>query len=173
MPLPLVPDPRDLPRAVERATRFVDELVGLVPRATALLTSAEELLARAHRLVDRIEETRSAAATVVTRTDETRIRADTTVASAQEEVRRTAALLDTIGPPLVRLQPALERLAETTDPTEVDAMVALVDSLGDVGPDLKELLEIASQLNDVLGRVPGVGRLKKKVEEEHDTPPVR
>ncbi|MFC7494806.1 MULTISPECIES: hypothetical protein [unclassified Nocardioides] len=172
MLIPLVPDPRELSRAAQRATQFVDDLVGLVPRAAALLASAEALVERAHHLVDRIEETRSAAATVVTRTDETRARADTvqeraaaTVEDVDEAVRRATALLASLEPTLVRLQPTLERLAETTDPEEVDAIVGLVDSLGNVGPDVRELLDIASHLNDVLGRVPGMSRLRKRVEE--------
>jgi hypothetical protein len=83
------------------------------------------------------------------------------------------------------MQPMLERLAETTNPAEVDAVVGLVDrlpaladrvesdvlpvveTLQSVGPDLRELLDIASELNEVLGRVPGMGRIKKRVEEEH------
>jgi hypothetical protein len=35
-----------------------------------------------------------------------------------------------------------------------------------VGPDLHELLFVSRELNEMLGSLPGMGRIKKRVEEE-------
>lgn len=174
-------------------------MLGLVPRAASLLDGAEVLLDRIGLLLDRVDETRAGADQVIARTETTRsaaadlvagvevtrARADEVVAASSRAVERIVALLDALEPSLVRLQPTLERLAETTDPAEVDALVELVDrlplladrfeadvlpvlgTLQSVGPDLRELLDIASELSEVVGKVPGMGRIKKRVEEEH------
>lgn len=164
MRLPPIPGPRDV--------------VQLVDRVTGLLSTAEQLLADAGGLIGRIESTRAAADEVVARTDSTVTRADD--------------LLVRLEPSLTRLQPTLERLAETTDPREVDAMVALIDqlpllaakletdvipvlnTLTSVAPDLHDLLDVSRELNEMLAKLPGMGRLKKKVDEEQALdPPTR
>jgi hypothetical protein len=155
MRLPPIPGPRDV--------------VNLAERLTGLLSAAERLLADVGSLLERIDATRAAADEVVARTDQTRARAD--------------ALLERFEPSLVRLQPTLERLAETTDPHEVDALVSLVDqlpllavkmeadvipvleTLSTVAPDLHELLDVSRELNEMLAKLPGMGRIKKRVEE--------
>ena len=89
-------------------------------------------------------------------------------------------------PSLVALQPTLDRLAETTDPREVDALVALIDllpdiavkiethvipvldSLGTVAPDLHDLLDVSRELNELLANVPGLGRIKKRIDEDQE-----
>jgi DNA repair ATPase RecN len=164
MRLPPIPGPRDL--------------VQLVDRVGGLLASAERLVSDAGDLIGRIEQTRAAADEVVARTDTTVTRADD--------------LVGRLEPSLTRLQPTLERLAETTDPHEVDAMVALVDqlpllaakletdvipvlhTLTSVAPDLHDLLDVSRELNEMLAKLPGMGRLKKKVDEEQELdPPTR
>jgi hypothetical protein len=37
-----------------------------------------------------------------------------------------------------------------------------------VAPDLHELLNVSRELNEILGKIPGIGRLKKRVEEDDD-----
>ena len=144
----------------------------LLTRATALLTGAEALLAEVRRLLDRIESTRADAGVVIAAVDETRERADLLLEAAQG--------------PLERLLPTLERLAETTDPREVDAMVGLIDrlpliasrveadvlpmlqTLSSVAPDLHDLLDVSRELNEMLAKLPGMGRIKKRVDEEQE-----
>lgn len=158
MRIPSLPDPR--------------ELATLLPRGLALLSGAERLLDDVDALLRRIEETRQGADAVVARVDETVTRADTMIVRLE--------------PPLTQLLPTLERLAETTDPSEVDAMVALVDqlpvlaakletdvipilhTLTSVAPDLHDLLDVSKELNEMLAKLPGMGRLKKRVEEEQE-----
>ena len=183
MRLPLL-DPRDLPRLAERVAQTLDEIVGLVPRASALIASGDVLLQEARRLVERIETTRLHADELVRGAAASQAGVDRVIADAEAAVRRVLALVEAVEEPLQRLQPTLARLADTTSPGEVEALVRLVDrvpalvddleaalpvadALRTVGPDVRELLEIASELNEVLRRVPGVGRLKKRVEQEH------
>ena len=82
-----------------------------------------------------------------------------------------------------KLQPMLERLAESTDPREVDAMVQMIDhaprlaerlesdvmpmldTLNSVAPDLHDLLDVSRELNEIIGKVPGLSRVKKRVEK--------
>ena len=39
---------------------------------------------------------------------------------------------------------------------------------GSVAPDLHELLDVSRELNEILGKIPGIGRLKRRVEEEDE-----
>lgn len=158
MRLPPIPGPRDV--------------VHLAERVTGLLATAEQLLADAGELIARIETTRAAADDLVGRTDATVARAD--------------GLIGRLEPALNQLQPTLERLAETTDPHEVDAMVAIVDqlpllaakveteiipvlqTLSSVAPDLHDLLDVSRELNGMLAKLPGMGRIKKRVDEQQE-----
>ncbi len=158
MRLPSVPDPR--------------ELASLLPRALGLVSGAERLLDDVDGLLRRIEGTRADA--------------DAVIAGVATTAERTDDLLDRLEPPLTRLLPVLDRLAETTDPREVDALVALVDllpglvakmetdivpvleSLSSVAPDLHDLLDTSAELNEMLAKLPGMGRVKKRVEEKQE-----
>jgi ABC-type transporter Mla subunit MlaD len=189
-------DPRDALALIGRGPALVEQAFALIPRASALLESAETLLVRADGLVDRIETTRLAADDLVERTDGTLteanalvVRAAGTIGSIEPTIERAQALLDSFGPSLERLQPTLDRLAETTHPDEVDALVKLIDQLPDlverlesdvlpmletlrtVGPDVHDLLDITRELNQMLGKLPGMGRVKRRVEEQKEQDP--
>jgi len=176
-----VPSPRAL---VSGALSLADDgvttarqLWGLGPRLLALVSDAEHLLTRVDNLIDRIEGTRASAELVVSGAG--RVSTDASLL-----VARITALTDLLEPSLVRLEPTLARLAETTDPREVDALVSLVDhlpslvtsmeqhvmpmleSLGTVAPDLHELLDVSRELNEMLAKLPGMGRVKKRIEEK-------
>jgi ABC-type transporter Mla subunit MlaD len=183
--LPL-PGPRDVLDVLERSAAAVEQLLAAVPRMLPLLDDAERLLARVDELVDRIERTRAAADEVVQRTDTVATEAQQLLGQTTALMGRLTPLLDSTEPSLTRLQPTLERLAETTDPREVDALVMLVDllprlagkmqtdimpvldSLGTVAPDLRDLLDASRELNEMLAKIPGMGRLKERVDEEQE-----
>jgi ABC-type transporter Mla subunit MlaD len=181
-----VPGPRDLLQLVERGGDALETLLGAVPRLLSLLDHAEEVLSRVGGLLDRIEETRQGADQVVARTDTTVTGAESLLTSLEPLNQRLAALLDRLEPPLTRLQPTLDRLAETTAPHEVDALVELIDhlpslahkmetdivpvldSLGTVAPDLHDLLDVSRELNEMLGQIPGISRMKKRIDQQQE-----
>lgn len=168
MRLPL-PDPRELPRV----------LLGLPERVFGLLDSAEALIGRVDALLVRIEGTRQGADAVVRRVD-------AIAGDAEPLVRRMAGLLDRLEPSLTTLEPTLRTLADTTSPAEVQALVTMVDHLpeltlrletellpimgtmGSVAPDIHDLLDVSRELNEMLGKLPGMGRIKKRVEEKQE-----
>ena len=172
-----VPGPRDVLSAIERGGDQVEALLGAVPRALALLERAEVLLDGAEAAVVRVQQVTEEAAGVVARTD-------LVVDAASEEVARATRLVDAFEPSLTALRPTVETLAATTDPDEVAALVQLVDhlpeltrrvesdvlpvmaTLGTVAPDLHDLLTVARELNDMLAKVPGMGRIKRRIDEQ-------
>jgi hypothetical protein len=165
----LVPSPRDVLGVVERGGDALEQLLAAAPRVTRLLGEVEALVAEVAVLVRRIEGTRAAVDQLVGRIDGT--------------VGKATVLLDRLEPPLTALQPTLERLAETTDAREVDALVALIDhlprlvgqlekdvlpvltTLGSVAPDLHDLLDTSKELNGMLAKMPGFGRVRRRVED--------
>jgi ABC-type transporter Mla subunit MlaD len=172
-----VPGPRDVLSALERGGDQLEALLGAVPRALALLDDAERLLVRASAAIERVREVTESANVVVAR-------ASGVVDDAGTQIGRVTHLLDELEPSLLRLQPTLETLAETTHADEVKALVQLVDhlpeltarvegdvlpvltTLGTVAPDMHDLLTVARELNDMLAKVPGMGRIKRRVDEE-------
>jgi hypothetical protein len=181
-----VPGPRDLIQILERGADSVEQLLAAVPRMVRLLDDAERLVERVDALVDRIEETRTGADEAVRRTERVVSEAEGMLTRSGPLVERLGALLDHVEPPLTKLQPTLDRLAETTDPHEVDALVMLIDhlpalavkmetdivpvldSLSTVAPDLHDLLDVSRELNEMLAKLPGMGRLKRRVDEEQE-----
>ena len=186
-----VPGPRDVLAALERGGDQIEALIGAVPRVLALLDVAEGLLDRASTAVDRVSLVVDNAAAEVVRVGavvdaaalEVR-RVASVVDGADAQVARAVVLLDSLEPSLLKLEPTLRTLADTTHPEEVAALVTLVDhlpalteqverdllpvltTLGSVAPDLHELLNVSRELNEILGKIPGVGRLKRRAEEE-------
>jgi hypothetical protein len=170
MRIPGVPGPRDVLTVAERTGELVEWLIGALPRVMRLLDAAERIVADVEGLVSRMEETRAGA--------------DALVASAAVAEARLVELMDRLEPSLTALQPTLARLAETTDPREVDALVSIVDrlpalaeqierdvvpvmrTLSTVSPDLHDLLDTSRELNEMLARLPGMGRIKRRVDAQ-------
>ncbi|MFC7361800.1 hypothetical protein [Nocardioides astragali] len=172
-----VPGPRDVFSALERGGEQVEALLGAVPRALALLDRAEALLEGASAAVVRVREVTEEAAALVAR-------AEVVVDTAEVQVVRATELVDALAPSLITLQPTLETLADTTHPDEVAAMVSLVDhlpeltqrvendvlpvlaTLGSVAPDVHDLLTVTRELNDMLAKIPGMARIRRRIDEE-------
>ncbi|MGY4719077.1 hypothetical protein [Naumannella cuiyingiana] len=167
-----IPTPSDVVGLAARSAESIGDAATALPRLLALLDSAEALIRRTDAVIDRIEQTQAGADALVARTGAVVDRAD--------------ALTAAIEPSITRLLPVLDRLAETTDVREVDALVGLVDqlpeltdslrtdvlpimkTLGSVGDDVHDLLLISARLSDMLSRLPGMGRVRRKVDEESD-----
>jgi ABC-type transporter Mla subunit MlaD len=181
---PGIPGPRDLLALGERAGELLEQLVGAVPRLAALLQAAERVVADIGDLVAGIDETLGAADAVIARAAAATTSADALLLAAAAAEARLADLLDRLDPSLTALQPTLARLAETTDPREVDALVSLIDrlpvlaeqverdvvpvmrTLSSVSPDLHDLLDVSRELNEMLAKLPGMRRIRKRVDEE-------
>lgn len=162
----------DAERLVAHAGRLVDDI-------DATRTSADEVVARTDRTVTRADAVVTSSEPVVRRSEEL-------LALLEPLNERLGALLNSLEPPLTRLQPVLERLAETTAPHEVDAMVELIDhlpalarkmevdivpvldSLSTVAPDLHDLLDVSRELNEMLAKIPGMGRVKDRVDKQQE-----
>lgn len=171
--VPAVPGLAEITGVVEQVLAAGPRLGALLGETERLVREIDRLLGQVDGLLQRVESTRVEAQRVVRRADNTRTRAD----------KLLAALEPHIGP-LERLHPTIERLAETTDPAEVDALVALIDtlpvlagqvegevipvmrSLSSVAPDVHDLLDLTRELNAMLGKLPGMGRIKKRVDEQ-------
>ena len=174
-----VPGPRDLRSALEKGSEHVEALWGAAPRVLALLARAETVLDGASSAIARVGSVTEDAAVVVERSRGV-------VDRAEVQVARVTALVDAMEPSLITLQPSLETLADTTHPDEVAALVRLVDTLpeltrrvetdvlpvmatlGTVAPDVHDLLTVARELNDMLAKVPGMGRIKRRIDEAED-----
>ncbi|HEX6755956.1 MAG TPA: hypothetical protein VF109_08405 [Mycobacteriales bacterium] len=184
--------------AAARAGSTAAALVALPGRALGLVDRIEAAVARVEVLLDAVTVTAARAAEVadaagLVAAEAGRVArvagvvaADTrgVVAGAAEVQQEVALLVRAYEPALAALQPTLTRLAETTDPREVDAMVGLVDRLpplldavdtdvlpllgrlNEMAPDLHALLDAVNDLRRTIAGLPGVGLLRRRGEEE-------
>ncbi len=179
--------------AVPRVLALLDQAEALVARASGIVDRVEAVADAATAEVARVGGVVDAATAEVARVGGVVDAATAEVArvggvvdGAGVQVGRAAVLIDLLEPSLTTLEPTLRTLADTTHPEEVAALVTLIDhlpavtlqverdilpimaSLGSVAPDLHELLDVSRELNEILGKIPGVGRLKRRVEEEDE-----
>jgi hypothetical protein len=162
--------------ALQSAVALPVRVVGLVTLAEQTLTAGYAVVTRTCELLDRIEAATGTAENVTRAAAEVATAAAATVEHAGTLTARAAALLEDYSEPLGRLQPMLRRLAETTQPEALDALVALLDRLPQlaeamnhelipllghldrVGPDVNQLLDSVAQLNHMTSRFPAVFR---------------
>lgn len=170
--------------AAPRVMSLLDEVEGLLRRTDGVLERIEQTRASADDVVRRTDAVVGRAETLLDRTGGVVDKGEATLAETAPLTRRLRELLDVTEPSLVKLQPVLERLAETTHPEEVDALVQLIDhlpmladrmeseivpiieSMGNVGPDIHDLLDLTRELNGMLASVPGLSRVKNRIDEE-------
>ena len=171
---------------VARVGTVVDAATAEVARVGTVVDAATAEVAKVGAVVDAATGEVTRVGTVVGAAAAEIDRVETVVGGAAAQADRAAALLDVLEPPLTTLQPTLQTLADTTHPEEVAALVTLVDhlpavteqferdilpvlaTLGSVAPDLHDLLDVSRELNEILGKIPGMGRIKRRVEEEEE-----
>jgi uncharacterized protein YoxC len=164
-------------------------LMALPRRVVTMVVEVEQTLAavnaatvRTDALIDRINGIASKAEGAVLAAYDT-VAAAAAIEQASTIAATAAPLLASYSEPLRRLEPAVRRLAETTDTHEVDALVTLIDRLprlvnamdDDVmplldrldqsGPDLNQLLDSVSDLNRMAGRIPKAFRRRQGSDE--------
>jgi hypothetical protein len=106
------------------------------------------------------------------------------VGRAEGLVGRIEPLLGDYEPALTAMAPSVRRLADTLDPTEVEAVVRLIDhlpalvghleedilpvleSLGDVGTDVHDLVDTMQDLREVVKGFPGSRLFRRRGAEE-------
>ena len=170
--------------AVPRVLALLDQAEVLLVRASAAVDAVEAVTREAEAVVVHTDAVVDRADALVVRVDAVVDGADKVADHADAVVARSVVLLDALEPPLTTLQPTLQTLADTTHPEEVAALVQLIDhlpdlterierdvlpvmtTLGTVAPDLHDLLDVSRELNEMLGKLPGLGRIKRRVEEE-------
>jgi hypothetical protein len=169
-----------------RASAAIDQVEAVTRDAAAVVVHTNAVVDRAEALVGRSGGAVDGAEALVGRTDGVVDRAEVLVGDTDVLVRRLATLLELVEGPMTTLEPTLRTLADTTHPEEVAALVQLIDhlpelttrvetdvlpvlsTLGTVAPDLHDLLDVSRELNEMLGKLPGLGRIKRRVEEEQE-----
>jgi hypothetical protein len=99
------------------------------------------------------------------------------------QLEQTMAQAQEFESTLRALEPSLRRIAEIAEPGRVDAAVRmldtlpgmvdrvasdvlpLVESLRNVGPDIRDLLDTNRDLNDMVGSVPGLRHVSRRIDE--------
>lgn len=151
-------------------------LVGQVSDAEQTLAAARAGVARTQALVDRVDGITGAADEAVHAAGRTTTVAAAVVEQAAALTASAASLLASYAEPLRRLEPAARRLAGTTDPDNVEALVRLFDRLPDLAEaidhdvlpllgrldqlslGIDELLDGVGQLNHLIHRLPTLWR---------------
>ena len=176
---------------VPRVTALVGAAEDLVERIHQVADRAEVAIAQVESTIGQVDGVIAGAGSAVQRADAVVGQAAdavrqvaATLEGADQALGRANRMIDDFEAPLTALRPSLETLARTTHPDEVAAVVEMVDmlpqltesvrtdvlpmlkTLDTVGPDLHELLFVSRELNEMLGSLPGMGRIKKRVEEE-------
>ena len=59
----------------------------------------------------------------------------------------------------------IDALPAIVDKLDADILPVL-DTLATVAPDLRDLLDVSKELNELIGAVPGLGRVKRNIEEK-------
>ncbi len=177
---PSLPGSSALMSLAGRATEAVERALSLLPRIAETVTIAEALIERVNSVVAEIETTVHRAQAVVERTE-------VVVEQAAALTQQLAPLMEQFHPTLTQLHPILDRITETTQPDEVAAVVEMLnltpdlvtklrndiipvlDTMGTVAPDVRDLLDVSRGLNGMLAGLPGLGRIKRRVEDEKET----
>ena len=81
---------------------------------------------------------------------------------------RIAELLDRFEPALTDLHPVVNETAHRLNESDAAELVQTLRRCAAVSPDLAELLEVSRTLNEMLGAVPGLGRVKKRIDDDDE-----
>ena len=178
---------------VPRISKVIDQIERITQRAEVVITDvdrtrqrADEVIASTDALVERAGALLAAGELLLDRADRLLSQADGLLGQAGGPLEQASQLLARFQPALSTLAPMIDQLAATTSPDEVAALIRLIDTLpelvqrleteilpilatfGTVAPDVRDLLDTTMELNEILGSVPGLGRIKKRVEERQE-----
>ncbi|SFP01254.1 hypothetical protein SAMN05660464_1946, partial [Geodermatophilus dictyosporus] len=153
-------------------------------RADDAISAVQSTQQRADDAISAVQSTQQRADTAIGAVEGTQQRADGTIGGAEGLVTRIDPLLGRYEQPLTQLAPSVQRLAETLDPHEVEALVGLVDrlptlvthldeavlpvleSLGDVGTDVHDLVDTMRDIREVVKGFPGSRLFRRRGRDE-------
>ena len=142
------------------------------------------LVRKVANVIEEIEATNRRAAEIAERTASTQAVAAVVVDEAAAIAVRIGELINAYEPELQRLQPLVSETAgrlSSSDPLALAAMidtapglmhtmerevVPILQTLGTLAPDMADLLDTSRTLNEMLGAVPGLGRIKKRMDDD-------
>src|ERR1700712_3730576 len=190
-PLELLRLPGQALQAVRGASALVPQLADLIGELQELVSETRTVVRDAHAtqreaqaVAVAAEQPRRQVQAFADRAAVTAAAAAEVAAAAQVSSRRVHQLID-------RFEPALHSLAPFTDHppdgvTSDDAsavvemihtapglvekldtdIVPILNSLDTVAPDLRDVLDVSEGMNEMLGSVPGLGRVKRRIEKD-------
>lgn len=174
--------------AVPQLVELLRELNALVVEARAFVTESRLTAQQAAQLVAEVEVTRRQAQEVADNAHRTQAAAAGAVLEVQDLVGDVRALLRRFEPALRKLAPVADAIAEEVTVEDAQALTSMIhsapelvdklsndvvpvlDSLDTVGSDLREVMDTTQQLDEMLGAVPGMGRVKKRIEKQQTLP---
>lgn len=173
---------------VPRLIRIVGEAEDMIGQVRAVVLDASSTQRRALAELVAIEPTRRQFDDAAANIRQTIGAVDDLAAEAAALIRETTALLSSLSPALLELAPAIGRLADNLTVADVDAAVGMIraappvldrvesevlpvlSSLDTVAPSLEELVDASADLSEMVGSVPGMGKVKKRLEKTHQRP---
>jgi ABC-type transporter Mla subunit MlaD len=169
---------------VDRADAAIASVTATREKADAAIEGVAATQAKADAAIEGVDRTQSKADEAIERVGRTTSRADGIVGRAEGLLGRIDPLVAGYEPALTSLAPSVRRLATTLDPAEVEAMVTLIDrlprlvahldedilpvleSLGNVGTDVHDLVDTVQDLRQVVKGFPGSRLFRRRGAEE-------
>jgi ABC-type transporter Mla subunit MlaD len=173
-----------LEELIGRVSRMLDRVDGLVDRADEAMDGLHATRIRADAAIDGVADTRAKADAAIDAVGGTTSRADSVVGRIEDTAGRVEPMLADYEPALTALAPSMRRLADSFDPTEVDALITLIDrlpqvlthldedilpvleTLGSVGTDVHDLVDTVRDLRQIVKGFPGSKRFRRRGAEE-------
>jgi len=160
----------DLEMLVRELRVVVRDLHATQKQADAELVAVRSTRGRADAVVDEVVTVVTAAGGMV---DEVALL-----------VTETSALASGFRPAVTKLAPMVHQLAASVETGDVAAVLRLIrstpevldrvqtdvlpvlNSLDTVGPNLEEVVAVSAELSEMVGSVPGMGKVKKRIQKE-------
>lgn len=174
----------DIPGTVGQVLDLLSRTGELVERADALLTRAEEVLERSESAVRAAETMVAESDELLARTGRVLAEAESAMGGAGDLLARGDALIEPLEDLSDKLMPVAERVTASVDPDEVEAVIGMVnhlpallahleddimpllDTMGEVGPNVRGILDDVDGLTTALAGVPGIEFLQRRGERK-------
>jgi ABC-type transporter Mla subunit MlaD len=169
---------------VDRADAEIEAVGRTRRQADDAIAGVGDTQRKADDAITAVGDTQRKADDAITGVGDTRQKADDAITGVERTAARADRLLDHFEPALTAMSPAVRRLAATLDPQEVEAMVTLIDrlpkmvahldedilpileSLGDVGTDIHDLVDTVQDMRQVVKGFPGSRLFRRRGAEE-------